>query len=64
MIKPGDTFPEATLTESLEFGDACPLPPQPVKNTVALKDKRVVIFGLPGEYTPTCSAKHVPGYVA
>ena len=64
MIKPGDTFPEATLTESLEFGDACPLPPQPVKTTEALKGKRVVIFGLPGAYTPTCSAKHVPGYVA
>lgn len=64
MIKPGDTFPEAMLTESLEFGDACPLPPQPVKTTEALKGKRVVIFGLPGAYTPTCSAKHVPGYVA
>lgn len=64
MIKPGDTFPEATLTESLEFGAACPLPPQPVKTSEALKGKRVVVFGLPGAYTPTCSAKHVPGYVA
>ena len=64
MIKPGDTFPEATLTESLEFGDFCPLPPQQVKTTEALKGKRVVVFGLPGAYTPTCSAKHVPGYVA
>jgi glutaredoxin/glutathione-dependent peroxiredoxin len=64
MIKPGDTFPEATLMESTEFGDACPLAPQPVKTSEALKGKRVVIFGLPGAYTPTCSAKHVPGYVA
>ncbi len=63
MIKPGDTFPEATLMESTEFGDACPVAPQPVKTTEALKGKRVVIFGLPGAYTPTCSAKHVPGYL-
>jgi peroxiredoxin len=63
MIKPGDPVPDATLFESLEFGDACPLPPQPVKVVEALKGKRVVIFGLPGAYTPTCSAKHVPGYV-
>jgi len=64
MIKPGDTFPEATLMESTEFGDACPLAPQPVKTAEALKGKRVVIFGLPGAFTPTCSAKHVPGYLA
>jgi peroxiredoxin len=64
MIKPGDTFPDATLTESTEFGEACPVAPQPVKTSEALKGKRVVIFGLPGAYTPTCSAKHVPGYLA
>jgi peroxiredoxin len=64
MIKPGDTFPDATLTESTEFGDACPVAPQPVKTSEALKGKRVVVFGLPGAYTPTCSAKHVPGYLA
>ncbi|MEX2239452.1 MAG: peroxiredoxin, partial [Burkholderiales bacterium] len=29
----------------------------------AVKGKRIVVFGLPGAYTPTCSAKHVPGYV-
>ena len=64
MIKPGDTFPEATLMESTEFGEFCPVAPQPVKTTEALKGKRVVIFGLPGAFTPTCSAKHVPGYLA
>ena len=64
MIKPGDPFPEATLSESTEFGDACPVAPQPVKTSEALKGKRVVLFGLPGAFTPTCSAKHVPGYVA
>lgn len=64
MIKIGDTFPDATLFESTEFGEACPLPPAKINTTEALKGKRVVVFGLPGAYTPTCSSKHVPGYVA
>jgi peroxiredoxin len=64
MIKPGDSFPDATLMESTEFGEFCPVAPQPVKTAEALKGKRVVIFGLPGAFTPTCSAKHVPGYLA
>ena len=64
MIKVGDRIAEATLFESTEFGEACPLSPKPVSVTEATKGKRVVIFGLPGAYTPTCSAKHVPGYVA
>ena len=63
MIKIGDALPPATLTESLEFGEACPLSPKPVDVAQATAGKRVVIFGLPGAYTPTCSAKHVPGYV-
>lgn len=62
-IKIGDQIPEATLYESTEFGEACPVSPGKVSVTEALKNKRVVIFGLPGAYTPTCSAKHVPGYV-
>jgi peroxiredoxin len=62
-IKVGDQVPEATLSESVEFGEACPVAPSPVQTTSALKGKRVVIFGVPGAYTPTCSAKHVPGYV-
>jgi len=64
MIKIGDRVPEATLYESTEFGEACPLSPKPVSVAEACKGKRVVVFGLPGAYTPTCSAKHVPGYVA
>ena len=64
MIKIGDTIPEATLMESIEFGEACPLSPKPVSVAAETKGKRVVIFGLPGAYTPTCSAKHVPGYLA
>ena len=63
MIKIGDHLPNATLTESIEFGEACPISPSSVSVAEATKGKRVVIFGLPGAYTPTCSAKHVPGYV-
>jgi peroxiredoxin len=64
MIKIGDSLPDATLYETLEFGEACPLSPKPVSVAEASKGKRVVIFGLPGAYTATCSAKHLPGYVA
>jgi len=64
MIKPGDTLPDANLMESTEFGEACPLSPKPVSAAAAARGKRVVVFGLPGAYTPTCSAKHVPGYLA
>jgi glutaredoxin/glutathione-dependent peroxiredoxin len=63
MVKVGDRLPDVTLTESLEFGDACPLSPKPVNVTAEAAGKRLVIFGLPGAYTPTCSAQHVPGYV-
>ncbi|MBL8684523.1 MAG: peroxiredoxin [Myxococcales bacterium] len=64
MIQVGDRVPDATLYETVEFGEACPLNPQPVSVAKALEGKKVVVFGLPGAYTPTCSAKHVPGYVA
>jgi peroxiredoxin len=64
MINVGDRIPEGTLYESTEFGEACPLSPKPVNVAEATAGKRIVIFGLPGAYTPTCSAKHVPGYVA
>ena len=64
MIKIGDPLPDATLYESLELGEACPIKPNPVRVSEASRGKRIVIFGLPGAYTPTCSAQHVPGYVA
>jgi peroxiredoxin len=63
MIKIGDRLPDATLFESVEFGEACPVSPSPVVVADATKGKKIVVFGLPGAYTPTCSAKHVPGYV-
>lgn len=63
MIKIGERIPDATLYESTEFGEACPLAPAKVSVAAALKGKKIVLFGLPGAFTPTCSAKHVPGYV-
>jgi glutaredoxin/glutathione-dependent peroxiredoxin len=63
MIKVGDRIPDGTLMESTDFGDACPVSPNKVSVAEATQKKRIVIFGLPGAYTPTCSAKHVPGYL-
>ena len=63
MITIGEKLPDATLMETTEFGEACPLSPKPVNTVEAAKGKRIVLFGLPGAYTPTCSAKHVPGYL-
>ena len=62
-IKIGDRIPEANLSETTEFGEACPLAPKNVSVAEATKGKKIVIFGVPGAYTPTCSAQHVPGYV-
>ncbi len=66
MIKPGDKIPNATLRESTGYSDEthCPVPPQPVEVAALTAGKKVVFFGLPGAFTPTCSGKHVPGYVA
>src|SRR5687767_9530868 len=59
----GDRIPDATLFESTEFGDACPMPPAKISVADAVKGKKIVLFGLPGAFTPTCSGKHVPGYL-
>ncbi len=65
MIKVGDRLPEATLSEFIETETAGrPLGPNSFKVSDLVKGKKIVIFGLPGAYTPTCSAKHVPGYLA
>jgi peroxiredoxin len=63
VIKVGDKLPDATVTETTEFGEACPVGPQKLSVAELAKGKRLVVFGLPGAYTPTCSAKHLPGYV-
>lgn len=64
-IKQGDKLPEGKLWElPVAWGVGCPTGPQAVSVTEATKGRKVVIFGLPGAYTRTCSAKHLPGYVA
>ncbi|MEX3688209.1 peroxiredoxin [Paraburkholderia sp. BR14263] len=64
MIKQGETLPEATLFEFVEDArEGCTLGPNSFDVQKEAAGKRVVIFGLPGAFTPTCSAKHVPGYV-
>src|SRR6185369_6134527 len=64
MIKVGDTLPDVTLQEYHEVeGEGCSIGPNPVKVAEAAAGKTIAVFGLPGAFTPTCSAKHVPGYV-
>ncbi len=64
MIKVGDTLPNATLQEYSEVeGNGCSIGPNPVEVAKAAAGKTIALFALPGAFTPTCSAKHVPGYV-
>jgi len=64
MIKVGDNLPNATLQEYSEVeGEGCSIGPNPVDVAKASAGKTIALFALPGAFTPTCSAKHVPGYV-
>ncbi len=63
-IKVGDRLPAGTLTEYVETETAgCTVGPNEFKIEDLTRGKKVAIFGLPGAFTPTCSAKHVPSYV-
>ena len=65
MIKVGDRLPAGTLKEFNDVEtEGCPLGPVDVDVQKATAGKTIAIFALPGAFTPTCSAKHVPGYVA
>jgi len=64
MIKVGDTLPSTVLMEFSDVeGEGCSLGPNPVDVAKATAGKTIGVFALPGAFTPTCSAKHVPGYV-
>lgn len=64
MIKVGDSLPSVTLMEYSEVeGEGCSIGPNAVDVTKAAAGKTIAVFALPGAFTPTCSAKHVPGYV-
>ena len=56
MIKQGDVLP------SLKLMAASPDGPREVSTDDVFRGKRVVMFGVPGAFTPTCSAQHLPGY--
>ena len=64
MIKVGDKLPDGVLGEFIEVETAgCSLGPNNFNVSELTKGKKIAVFGLPGAFTPTCSAKHVPGYV-
>jgi len=56
-IKVGDKIPQATLMQMKDGG------PKPVTTSELFDGKKVVVFALPGAFTPTCSAKHLPGFI-
>ena len=56
-IKPGDKIPTTNLSIMGKDG------PKMVKTDELFKGKKIALFGLPGAFTPTCSAQHVPSYV-
>ncbi|MBC7956212.1 MAG: peroxiredoxin [Cytophagales bacterium] len=64
MLKVGDKLPAGTLNEFIEVeGNGCSLGPNSFDVEKTTAGKKIAIFALPGAFTPTCSAKHVPGYV-
>ena len=65
MIAQGQQLPNATIYEFLDVAtEGCSVGPNAFDVSKETAGKKIVIFGLPGAFTPTCSAKHVPGYVA
>lgn len=64
-IKVGDKLPAGTLFEYIEVeGEGCSLGPNAFDVAKSTAGKTIAIFGLPGAFTPTCSAQHAPGYIA
>ncbi len=56
-VKAGDKFPDVTLTKVTPAG------PEQISSTDYFRGRRVALFSVPGAYTPTCSARHLPGFV-
>jgi len=64
MLKVGDTLPAGSLQEFIEVeGNGCSLGPNSFDIQKTTAGKTIAVFALPGAFTPTCSAQHVPGYV-
>lgn len=63
-IQIGDRLPEGSLAEFIETEtEGCALGPNTFNVADLVQGKTIAIFGLPGAFTPTCSAQHLPGYV-
>lgn len=63
-IKVGDRLPDGQLQEYIEVETAgCSIGPNTFQVSDLVKGKKIAVFGLPGAFTPTCSAKHVPSYL-
>ncbi|MBA3589119.1 peroxiredoxin [Methylibium sp.] len=64
MLKVGDKLPAGKLYEFIEVeGNGCSLGPNSFEIDKLAASKKVAVFALPGAFTPTCSAQHVPGYL-
>ena len=64
MIKVGDTLPHTTLMEYSEVeGEGCSIGPNAIDVAKASAGKTIALFALPGAFTPTCSLKHLPGFI-
>src|ERR687893_2576328 len=57
MANVGDRIPKVTLMRATPEG------PQPVDSEDYFRGRRVALFSVPGAFTPTCSARHLPGFV-
>ncbi len=63
-IKVGDTLPEGTLTEFIDVEtQGCSLGPNAFQVADQVKGKKIAVFAVPGAFTPTCSAQHLPSYL-
>lgn len=63
-IKVGDTLPDVKLREYIEVeGNSCSVGPNAFQTSELAKGRKIAIFGVPGAFTPTCSAQHVPSYL-
>lgn len=56
-ISVGDKLPQANLVK------ATPQGPEAIDTEAFFKGRKVAVFAVPGAFTPTCSAKHLPGYL-
>ena len=64
MLKVGDRLPEGSLQEFVEVeGNGCSLGPNSFDVSKTTAGKKIAVFALPGAFTPTCSVKHIPGYI-